>query len=220
LWFPDPACDPPILALPPPRPGAGPARAITGPSKTADLGEQRRATCHPIRRVSATSHDFGGTMSVKRLLIAALVALAMLAASALSQERTDGHYRPDLRQRLGCEGRQPRQQQPALRERAELRCELRMMGNTFAHVTFEVPVVVNWDQNLQFDGNVMPGNDRSYFVTPSLRANAFATTGVSPGSVLGAGSGGLVLARNGNSAGRTPTADRRPGCSRWGLAWM
>jgi hypothetical protein len=30
--------------------------------------------------------DFGGTMSVKRLLIAALVAVTMLAASALAQK--------------------------------------------------------------------------------------------------------------------------------------
>jgi hypothetical protein len=92
-----------------------------------------------------------------------------------------------------------------------------MMGNTFAHLTFEVPVVVNWDQNLQFDGNVIPGNYRSYFVTPSLRANAFATTGVSPWVSFGGGVGRFSPSSQREFGGKNPNGGSTTGVFQMGI---
>lgn len=64
-----------------------------------------------------------------------------------------------------------------------------LMAIRLPNLTLEVPVVVDWDQDLQFAANSAPGNYRSYFVTPSLRANALATTGVSPWVSFGSGVG-------------------------------
>ena len=131
-------------------------------------------------------------MSVKLLLIAALVAATTLATSALAQKN----------ELTGIIGRTFISDQGVknvslsnnnLHFGNGLTFEVNyghfLMGNTLAHLTFEVPVVVDWDQDLQFAANSVPGNYRSYFVTPSLRANAFATTSVSPWISLGGGVG-------------------------------
>jgi hypothetical protein len=166
--------------------------------------------------------DFGGTMSVKRLLIAALVAVTMLAASAFAQKNElTGIIGRTFVSDQGVKGFSLANNN--LHFGSGLTFEVNyghfLLGNTFAHLTFEVPVVVNWDQDLQFDANVVPGNYRSYFVTPSLRANAFATTGVSPWVSFGGGIGRFSPSSQLESGGKNPTADRRPACSRWGSAW-
>jgi hypothetical protein len=94
-----------------------------------------------------------------------------------------------------------------------------LMGNTFVHQTFEVPVAFDWDQDLQFDQNVVPGNYRSYFVTPSLRANAFATTGVSPWVSFGGGVGRFSPSSQLEFGGKNPNGGSTTACSRWGSAW-
>jgi opacity protein-like surface antigen len=65
----------------------------------------------------------------------------------------------------------------------------RLMGGDLAALTFEVPVVLNPDEDLHFSVNAVPKQYFSFFATPSLRANLFATSGVSPWVSFGAGFG-------------------------------
>jgi hypothetical protein len=65
----------------------------------------------------------------------------------------------------------------------------RLWGEGFTRVTFEVPAVFNFDEDLNFAANSVPDDYSSYFVTPSLRANVFATTAISPWISLGGGIG-------------------------------
>jgi hypothetical protein len=62
-------------------------------------------------------------------------------------------------------------------------------GEGFTRVTFEVPAVINMDEDLNFAANSVPSSYQSYFVTPSLRANVFATTAISPWISAGGGFG-------------------------------
>ena len=49
-----------------------------------------------------------------------------------------------------------------------------------ASLTFEVPFVINFKQDLRFAVNLVPKDYRSFFVTPSIRANVFPHSGISP----------------------------------------
>jgi len=62
-------------------------------------------------------------------------------------------------------------------------------GEGFTRLTFEVPVVINTDEDLNFAANSVPSSYQQYFVTPSLRANIFAMTAVSPWISAGGGFG-------------------------------
>jgi hypothetical protein len=65
----------------------------------------------------------------------------------------------------------------------------RVLGPGFASLSLEVPVVVNWDEDLASDAAQVPKSFKSYFVTPSARLNVFANSGVSPWVSLGGGIG-------------------------------
>ena len=65
----------------------------------------------------------------------------------------------------------------------------RVLGPGFASLSLEVPVVVNWDEDLASDAPQIPKSFKSYFVTPSARLNVFANSGVSPWVSLGGGIG-------------------------------
>lgn len=65
----------------------------------------------------------------------------------------------------------------------------RVLGPGFASLSLEVPVVVNWDEDLNSDAAQVPKSFKSYFVTPSARLNVFANSGVSPWVSLGGGIG-------------------------------
>ena len=65
----------------------------------------------------------------------------------------------------------------------------RVLGPGFASLSLEVPVVVNWDEDLASDAPQIPKNFKSYFVTPSARLNVFANSAVSPWVSLGGGIG-------------------------------
>jgi opacity protein-like surface antigen len=58
-----------------------------------------------------------------------------------------------------------------------------------AAVSIEVPVVINWDEDLASDASQVPKNFKSYFVTPSARLNLFANSAVSPWASIGGGIG-------------------------------
>jgi hypothetical protein len=131
-------------------------------------------------------------MSAKRLLMAALVAVTMLAASALAQKNeltgiigrtiisdqgvpNAGLFNNNIRFGKGTT--------------FEINYGRHLMGSGFTQLAFEVPAVFNFDQDLNFAANSVPEGYKSYFVTPALRANVFATTAVSPWVSLGGGIG-------------------------------
>jgi hypothetical protein len=49
-----------------------------------------------------------------------------------------------------------------------------------AGLTFEVPFVITFTQDVRFAVNLVPKDYRSFFVTPSIRANIFPHSGISP----------------------------------------
>src|SRR5580704_5128925 len=65
----------------------------------------------------------------------------------------------------------------------------RVIGLRLASVSLEVPVVVNWDEDLASDASQVPKNFRSYFVTPAARLNVFPDVAVSPWVSIGGGYG-------------------------------
>ena len=65
----------------------------------------------------------------------------------------------------------------------------RIWSSPLAALTFEVPFALNPDEDLHFKQNVIPEGYRSYFITPSVRANLFPSNGLSPWFSFGAGFG-------------------------------
>ena len=65
----------------------------------------------------------------------------------------------------------------------------RVIEPGFASVSIEVPVVINWDQDLASDAPQVPKSFKSYFVTPSARLNIFSSSAVSPWVSFGGGIG-------------------------------
>ena len=56
-------------------------------------------------------------------------------------------------------------------------------------LTAEVPFVVNVGEDVHYNLNLVPKNYKSFFVTPSLRANIFPGSGLSPWVSAGGGVG-------------------------------
>ncbi len=65
----------------------------------------------------------------------------------------------------------------------------RVLEPGLASVSLEVPVVVNWDEDLASDATQIPKNFKSFFVTPSARLNIFSNSAVSPWVSFGGGVG-------------------------------
>src|ERR1700693_4714057 len=65
----------------------------------------------------------------------------------------------------------------------------RVLEPGLASVSLEVPVVVNWDEDLASDAPQVPKDFKSFFVTPSARLNIFSNSAVSPWVSLGGGVG-------------------------------
>jgi hypothetical protein len=65
----------------------------------------------------------------------------------------------------------------------------RVLSPGLASLSLEVPVVVNWDEDLASDAPQIPKSFKSYFVTPSARLNVFSNSAVSPWVSLGGGIG-------------------------------
>ena len=91
----------------------------------------------------------------------------------------------------------------------ELNYGRRILGGGFTALTFEVPFVVNPDEDLHFFTGAEPKQYSSYFVTPSVRANVFASSGVSPWVSFGGGFGHFsessTLEFGGKNPGKTGT---------------
>ena len=56
-------------------------------------------------------------------------------------------------------------------------------------LTAEVPFVVNFGEDVHYNLNLLPRNYKSFFATPSLRANIFPGSGLSPWVSAGGGVG-------------------------------
>jgi opacity protein-like surface antigen len=65
----------------------------------------------------------------------------------------------------------------------------RLMNFGLVGLTAEVPFVVNVKEDVHYDLNLVPKDYKSFFVTPSLRANLFPDNGLSPWVSVGAGFG-------------------------------
>jgi|SRR5215470_598101 len=146
-------------------------------------------------------------MSAKRLLMAALVAVTTLTTSALAQKN----------ELTGIIGRTFVSDQGVLNTNFfdnnlhfgegltfEVNYGRHLMGNGFARLTFEVPAVFNFDQDVHFAANLIPSSYTTYFVTPSLRANAFAGTAISPWVSFGGGLGHFGVADHLEFGGTNP----------------
>jgi hypothetical protein len=77
-------------------------------------------------------------------------------------------------------------------------------------LTVEMPIVVDFKQDLRFAVNVVPKDYRSFFVTPAVRANLFPESGISPWVSVGGGVGyfneSSTLEAGGTNPGKTGTA--------------
>ena len=84
-----------------------------------------------------------------------------------------------------------------------------LKGGDFASLTFEVPVLYNPDEELNYGINTIPQSYSALFVTPSLRANIFAGNAVSPWASFGGGFGRFnessTLVFGGPNPGKTGT---------------
>jgi hypothetical protein len=131
-------------------------------------------------------------MPAKRLLMTALVAVGLLTASALAQKN----------ELTGIIGRTFISDQGAINTNLfdnklyfaeglsfEVNYGRRLLGNGFVRLTFEVPAVFNLDEDVHFAANLVPSSYSTFFVTPSLRANIFEATGISPWLSFGGGFG-------------------------------
>jgi hypothetical protein len=131
-------------------------------------------------------------MSAKRLLMAALVAVTTLTASALAQKN----------ELTGMIGRTFVSDQGVLNGNLfdnnihfgegltfEINYGRHLIDNGFLRLTGEVPFVFDPNQELHHASGLVPSSYSTYFVTPSLRANIFSGTGVSPWLSVGGGFG-------------------------------
>jgi opacity protein-like surface antigen len=85
----------------------------------------------------------------------------------------------------------------------------RLMDLGIVGLTGEVPFVVNLNQKVHYDLNLVPKDYKSFFVTPSLRANLFPGNGISPWVSVGGGFGyfkeNSTLEFGGSNPGETGT---------------
>ena len=152
-------------------------------------------------------------MARKRFGIAVLAAMIILAASAAAQQKNElsGLIGRTFISDQGVTGISTFD--PILHSGNGLTFQVnygrRLMGGGFAALTFEVPFVVNYDEDVHFSVNVVPEHYRSYFVTPSVRANIFAANAVSPWVSFGGGFGHFsessTLEFGGPNPGKTGT---------------
>jgi hypothetical protein len=85
----------------------------------------------------------------------------------------------------------------------------RLLDFGLVGLTGEVPFVVNFHENVHFDLNLVPKDYKSFFVTPSIRANLFPNNGLSPWVSAGGGFGyfkeNSTLEFGGPNPGKTGT---------------
>ncbi len=131
-------------------------------------------------------------MSPNRLLMTALVTVTMLTASALAQKNElTGIIGRTFISDQGVKGSNLFNNDVHFGKGVtfEVNYGRQIWGEGFTKLTFEVPAVFDLDEDLRFVANAVPAAYSSFFVTPSLRANFFATTAISPWLSVGGGFG-------------------------------
>ena len=73
-------------------------------------------------------------------------------------------------------------------------------------LSLEVPVLLNFDEDLNYGVNVVPEDYRSYFVTPSARFTFFPNVPVTPWASVGGGFGRFSESSNLEFGGANPGA--------------
>jgi hypothetical protein len=141
-------------------------------------------------KITASSY-FGGEMSSKRLLKTALVVISFLTASAFAQSHElEGMMGKTIISDQGVKNVNLFNNNLRFGKGwtfgANYGYRLR---EGFTRLTFEVPAVFNLDEDLNFAANSVPESYKSYFITPSIRANFFGQSGVSPWVSIGGGVG-------------------------------
>ena len=151
-------------------------------------------------------------MSLKSITIGTLVAICALVAPAAAQKN----------ELTGIIGRtfisdQGLQDAPAFDSNLhfgkgftfEIDYARRVFDANLWSLSFEVPFVVNVDEDIHSAGDTTPRQFSSIFVTPSARLNAFPDQGLSPWISLGGGFGHFgdssSLEFGGNYLGKTGT---------------
>jgi hypothetical protein len=92
-----------------------------------------------------------------------------------------------------------------------------LLGEGLTRLTFEVPAVFNLDEDLNFALNSVPKDYKSFFVTPALRANVFATTAISPWISVGGGVGHFSPNSELEFGGSSPAKSKTSGVFQMGL---
>ena len=158
-------------------------------------------------------------MSVKRLLTAALVAVTLATSAFAQKNELTGIVGRTFVSDQGVTGFNLTNNNLHFGNGLTFEVDYgrHIMGNGLNRLTFEVPAVFNFDQDLQFGANVVPANYRSYFVTPAIRANAFATTGVSPWVSIGGGVGRFSPSSQLEFGGKNPNGGSTTGVFQLGL---
>ena len=134
-------------------------------------------------------------MALQRLAIAVLVAVTVLVTGAAAQEKNElaGTIGRTFISNQGVPGANFFNNEIHFGNGLsfEVTYGRRILGNedSLATLTFEVPLVYNPDEDLNFGSNAIPESYSSFFVTPAARANLFANTNVSPWVSFGGGFG-------------------------------
>jgi hypothetical protein len=80
----------------------------------------------------------------------------------------------------------------------------RLFRGPVAGLTLEVPFVHSPDEDLHFSLNLIPESYRSFFLTPSIRANLVPDSGLSPWLSIGGGFGHFSESSNLEGGGPNP----------------
>ncbi len=147
-------------------------------------------------------------MARKQFAIAVLVAVTILGASAAAQQKNEltGVIGRTFISDQGVKGVSTFD--TILHSGNGLTFEVnygrRILSGGFAALTFEVPFVVNLDEDVSFSLNLIPGDYSSYFVTPSVRANVLANSRISPWVSFGGGYGHFSESSHLEFGGKNP----------------
>lgn len=139
-------------------------------------------------------------MSGNRLWIAILIAVAMLAGSAVAQknELAGGLGRTFVSDQGIQQG-----PVPLLNNKVhfgnglsfEINYARRLLGGGFLALDAEVPFVGNPDEDLGSGNGAVPKTYSAYFVTPSARLKVFADSGLQPWLSFGGGYGRFNISK-------------------------
>jgi Putative beta-barrel porin-2, OmpL-like. bbp2 len=140
-------------------------------------------------------------MSERRLLVAALAVMTILAASAAAQDEKNELAGTVGRIFVSDQGiRNPPVPDALIRSGKGTTFQIdyarRLWVTPIYAIAAEVPAAFNLDEDLNAPQGAVPTDYRQYFITPSARVNLFPTTAFSPWVSFGAGFGYFSQGKN------------------------